>query len=108
MAAEAAADFRERDDQAWNGAGIHALRRLGGRGKSVAYMREYPSPIVVVGCELTGVSAVRASNITPALHLPLYNTHAVRESNLNSRKASFDKEKSTVCWQNTIIFSTIA
>ena len=49
MAAEAAADFRERDDQAWNGAGIHALRRLGGRGKSVSYMREHPALLVVVG-----------------------------------------------------------
>ena len=49
MAAEAVADFRKRDDQAWNGAGIHALRRLGGRGKSVSHMREYPALLVGVG-----------------------------------------------------------
>ena len=49
LEAGAVADFRKRDDQAWNGAGIHALRRLGGRGKSVSYMREYPALLVGVG-----------------------------------------------------------
>ena len=31
-----------------NGAEIHGLRRLRGRGKSVSFMRECPGPLVVV------------------------------------------------------------
>ena len=38
-----------------NEAEIYGLRRLRGRGKSVAYMREYPGPIVGVSRQLSAV-----------------------------------------------------